>query len=81
MQIELKRNAKYRKKKKENKIKRGRVKESKDVTLWDSNTRESTQMLLKKTQIKLFAIYTSEGGMEFECFSVHESFYKLFPRK
>ena len=45
-----------------------------DVTNWDSNYGESTQMLLKKTQIKLLAIYFKGGGGrgegegKFECF-------------
>ena len=44
----------------------------------DSNYGESTQMQLEKTQITTSCHIHQEGG-EFECFSVHLSFYKLFP--
>ena len=50
-----------------------------DVTDWDSNYGESTQMLLKKTQIKTCCQMIIQRGGEFECFSVYLSFYKLFP--
>ena len=52
-----------------------------DVTDWDSNYGESTQMYVteKNSNKNLLPYKTSEGGGEFECFSVHLSFYKLFP--
>ena len=51
----------------------------KDVTDWDSNNGESSQMLLKKTQIKTCSCKTSGVVGEFEYFSVHLNFYELFP--
>ena len=48
-----------------------------DVTDWDSNYGESTQMILK-TQIKTCChIHQGKEG-EFECFPVRLSFYKLY---
>ena len=45
----------------------------------DSNYGESIQMLLKNSNKNLLPYNTSEGGGEFECFSVHLSIYNLFP--
>ena len=52
----------------------------KDVTDWDSNYGKSNQMLLRKTQIKT-PCHANQGGEKgnLSAFSVHLSFYKLFP--
>ena len=40
---------------------------------------EKTRMLLEKTRMTTSCHIHQGGGGEFECFSVHLSFYKLFP--
>ena len=49
-----------------------------DVTDWDSNVTEKTQMLLKKLKCYFLAQHQGgEGRGNLGVFSVHMSFYKL----
>ena len=47
------------------------------LKLWWKNSNVTE----KNSSKNLLPFNNSEGGGEFECFSVHVSFYKLFPKK
>ena len=53
----------------------------KDVTDWDwFKLKWRNSNVTRRNSNSDFSPYkTSEGGREFECFSIHMSFYKLFP--